>query len=311
MKTIRNLSLVVVALIALVACNKVTYRKTPGGMPYKLYKGNSSKKIFTGNIVKYHVTYLVNDSVYLTTFGKLPAYEGVNEQPVPYNISEIWLKLQPGDSIVATQMMDTLMKRDPRLATDKRFKKGDRVIIRLKLLDVFQGDSAVAADEKVEREKFMNGESRFIEKYLAEKNIKTVKTKSGAYLEIINPGEGNMIDSGRFVSVNYTGRTFSGKVFDSNTDTAFHHTQPISFTTGTPGMIKGFDEAIRMMKPGSTARAYIPSMLAYGGNPDPQSGIKPFEHLIFDLAVLSVSDKAPPPPAHRSQIKIDPAQPNK
>ncbi len=293
MKKFRSPGLFILSILFLASCQKVTYRKTAGGMPYKLYKGNNGKKIYAGNIVKYHVTYTVKDSVYFSSFGKLPVYAPVNQEANPYDVSEVWLKLRAGDSIVATQMMDTFIARNPQLAADGRFKKGDRIVSYIKVIDVLLSDSAVTADEKTEKEKFLANEIRVIEKYLADKNIKAVKTGSGVFVEIINPGTGNSIDSGKYVSVNYTGTSFSGKRFDSNTDTAFHHTEPMAFVTGAPGMIKGFDEAVQMMKPGSSARVYIPSLLGYAGNPDPRTGIKPFEHLIFDLTIVDVKDKAP------------------
>ncbi len=296
MKKFRSSFLFILSILFLASCQKVTYRKTAGGMPYKLYKGNNGKKIYAGNIVKYHVTYVVKDSVYFSSFGKLPVYAPVNQEANPYDVSEVWLKLKTGDSIVATQMMDTFIKRNPQVAADGRFKKGDRIVSYIKVIDVLLSDSAVTADEIAEKEKFLANEIKVVEKYLADKKIKAVKTKSGAFVEMINPGSGNAIDSGKYVSVNYTGTSFSGKRFDSNTDTAFHHIGPLSFSTGLTGpgsMIKGFDEAVQMMKPGSSARVYIPSLLAYAGNPDPRMGIKPFEHLIFDLAIVDVKDKAP------------------
>ena len=127
-------------------------------------------------------------------------------------------------------------------------------------------------------------------------------------MEIINPGEGNLIDSGQFASVKYTGTSFSGKVFDSNVDTSFHHTDAMTFPVGTGQMIKGFDEAMRLLRLNSEARIYIPSMLAYGARPF-SPDIKPFEHLIFDVKIVNVSNQDTrqqnPPP----QIKVDTPQP--
>ena len=57
-------------------------------------------------------------------------------------------------------------------------------------------------------------------------------------------------------------------------------------------MIKGFDEAMFFMRKGSVSKVYIPSMLAYGPSPT-SPNIKPYEHLIFDIEVVDVMDKAP------------------
>ena len=313
MKTIKNFISLLFAMAMLVSCNKVTYRKTAGGMPYQLYPGKGTQKIYAGNIVKYNVIYKVKDSVFFSSFGKLPAYMPVNQVAEPYDISEVWTKLKVGDSVVTTQMMDTFIKRSPQ-NIPPRFKKGDRIITYLKVLDVFLSDSAMTVDEEKEKKKFLAGEIDFLEKYLANQNIKTEKTPSGAFVQIINPGAGNLIDSGKYVSVKYTGTSFSGKRFDSNTDSSFHHMEPLSFTVNGNQMMKGFDEAMMLLRPGSSAKVYIPSLLGYGPNPDPRTGIKPFEHLIFDIVVTDVKDKAPeqkPEQRPKKEIKVDAAQPKK
>lgn len=309
MKTIRQFGFLVLAAVVFASCNKVTYRKTAGGMPYQLYKGNGKQKIYVGNIVKYHVTYKVNDSLIFSSFGKIPTYAQVGPMPQPYDISEVWPQLKIGDSVIATQMIDTFMKRSPG-PLPPQFKKGDRIYTIIKVLDVFTSDSAVNVDEMKERKQFTATEISFWEKYLAEKNIKAEKTASGAFVQVINPGTGNLIDSGKYVSVNYTGTLLSGKKFDSNTDSAFRHVGPYPFTVGARQMIQGFDEAVRLMRPGSTARVYVPSMLGYGANPDPRSGIKPFDPLIFDIEIVDVKDSAPveKQPKLLRPIKIDTAQ---
>ena len=282
-------------------------------MPYQLYRGKGTQKIYAGNIVKYHVTYKVKDSVYFSSFGKLPTYIPVNRDVQPYDISELWTSLKVGDSVVATEMMDTFIKRSPA-NIPPQFKKGDRIITYIKVLDVFQTDSAVNVDDNKERQKFLAGEISFMEKYLAQKNIKADKTPSGASVQIISPGTGDPIDSGKYVSVNYTGTSFSGKKFDSNTDTSFHHMEPLSFTASAGQMVKGFDEAIRFLRPGSVAKVYTPSLLGWGPNPDPRTGIRPFENIIFDIAVTDVKDKAPEQKTMhkpKEEIKVDAAQPKK
>jgi len=72
MKTIKNLLIIILAGIAVTSCTNADYRKTPGGMPYKLYKGKDTQQIVTGNFIKVHLTEKINDSVYFTTKGSLP-----------------------------------------------------------------------------------------------------------------------------------------------------------------------------------------------------------------------------------------------
>lgn len=292
MRTTKNIFYFFLAVTLLGACNKVTYRKTAGGMPYQVYKGEGTKNIVPGNIIKASIRYKIKDSVYFSNFETVPIYIPVLPSSQPYDVSELWTSLKAGDSVIATQMMDTFIKRNP---TDynRQFKKGDRFVTTIKIHAIFENDSASNADKIKTENEWAAKERELLEKYISDKNISAQKTPSGAYVQIINPGTGNLIDSGKYVTVNYTGTTFIGFKFDSNTDSAFGHVGPYGFTVNSGQMIKGFDEAMRFMKPGSSAKVYIPSMIAYGGNPNPQSGIQPYQNLIFDISIVDVKDNSP------------------
>ncbi|MEN9547975.1 MAG: hypothetical protein RIR12_566 [Bacteroidota bacterium] len=294
---IRNLIGFVAAVSLLMAsCNKAQYKKTPGGMPYQLFAGKGKEATKEGSFLKVSYTYKVKDSVFFTTENGLPIYIPVTNQSQPYDISELFNKLKVGDSVIATQMIDTFMKRMPQ-QVPPQYKKGDKITTYLKVLAVFENDSLKKIDEEKDKSAFIAKESAVIEKYLKEKNITTVKTPSGVFVAISNPGTGPQVEAGKLVSVKYTGTTLGGTKFDSNVDTSFHHTEPLTFTIGSGQMMKGFDDALRLLKAGGVARAFIPSTLAYGAQPQPGSKIKPFENLIFDLEVLEVKNAPPPAPA--------------
>jgi FKBP-type peptidyl-prolyl cis-trans isomerase len=310
MRTIKSFFLFILGITLLAGCGKVTYRKTPGGMPYQIYNGKGTKKVASGNVVKVFLTYKVKDSIFFTSFGKLPDYIPISSATQPYDISEVWTSLKAGDSMIATQMMDTFIKKNPT-GIPPEFKKGDRIITTVKVIDVFENDSLASIDKLKTEKDWLVKETEFISNYLSEKNISTQKTPSGAFVQIISPGTGNLIDSGNYVSVNYSGKTFAGKKIDSNTDTAFHHVGPYPFTVGAAQMIKGFDEGVQLLKPGGSAIVYIPSMLAYGSRPNPQGGIKPFDNLIFEIAIVDVKEKAPeqnPQEMPRRQMPADKPQ---
>lgn len=107
----------------------------------------------------------------------------------------------------------------------------------------------------------------------------------------------------------YTGTSWSGKKFDSNVDSSFGHTDLLSFTVGVGAMVKGFDESLKSMRLGTKAKVYIPSILAYGGNPTTPL-IKPFENIWFEIEVVDVKDKAPAQPQVSGQ-NVDMPQPQK
>lgn len=303
---IKNFLFVLIAVVTLVSCGQSTYRKTPGGMPYKVFGGKDTQSIAVGNIIKVHFTRTIKDSVDFTTEGSLPVYVPISANSTPYDLSEIWTKLKKGDSVVATQVMDTFIKRNPEHPNfvSGQYKKGDKIVISLKILDVFTSDSLAQMDEAKQKKEWESKEAEILAKYIKDKNINAQKTNSGVYVETIEPGTGNTVGIGKYVSVNYTGTTFGGLKFDSNTDSTFQHVAPLSFTTAGGEMTKGFDDGIQLMRKGEHARIYVPSSLAYGAQPDPRSGIKPYENLIFDIVVLDVQEKAPPPPPQPTPQQI-------
>jgi|CXWL01.1.fsa_nt_gi FKBP-type peptidyl-prolyl cis-trans isomerase len=317
MNTIKNLLLFLLFNLAIggifVSCSKATYKKTKGGMPYQLFAGKDTQQINAGDFIKILFTQKIKDSIYFTTEGILPTYKQVNQVPSPYDISEVWTSLRVGDSVVATQMMDTFIKRSPQ-NVPPQFKKGDKIITYVKILAVFKSDSAARIDYEKGNQDWLAGEIKTIDKFLADKKITAQKTASGAFVEIMNPGTGNLIDSGKYISVNYTGTSWSGKKFDSNTDTAFGHMSPLPFVVGTGAMIKGFDDAVKLLRMGGKAKVYIPSILAYGGNPGSPL-IKPYENLIFEIEIVDIKDKMPTRPEMMGQQphvqNIDAPQSNK
>ena len=281
---------------AIGACNKVSYKKTKGGMPYKIYRSGDTTRVDTNNFLKIHYEQYVNDSQMVSTFGKLPIYFQVSGMQQPYDLSELFFEFRKGDSIIAIQDIDTFMKRNPQ-GVSPVFKKGDKIRTIVKILDIFRVPDSAWADEQRTKQALVDAEIKEVSDYLAKKNITATKTKSGAFVEVVQRGSGPEIDSGNYVMVWYKGTSFSGKIFDSNMDSAFGHYGAVGFIPGNGnkpgGSITGFDEGLQLLRGGDQARFYIPSLLAYGpapGTPD----IKPFEHLIFDIRIESV---APSPPA--------------
>lgn len=122
------------------------------------------------------------------------------------------------------------------------------------------------------------------EKFLAEnaKRAGVKTTASGLQYEIIKEGEGECPAATDSVTVHYTGTLIDGRVFDSSVQRG----EPATF--GVTQVIKGWVEALQMMKPGAEWRIYCPSHIAYG--PQGAGGmIGPNETLIFNIQLLKVN----------------------
>jgi FKBP-type peptidyl-prolyl cis-trans isomerase FkpA len=287
--------------LVLGACNNVDFKKTKGGMPYKVYASKSGAEIEPGNFVKVHLIQKIKDSVtYNTnTDSTMPLYMPVSPTGTPYDFSEILPSLKVGDSLFTVQVMDTFIARNPQMIPPQ-FKKGDKIETSIKVLQVYKTQEEVQQDEAKERniafdrdknvQQQLQKDLAALNSYLSQNNIQAQKTGKGTHVQILEPGTGMQAAEGKYVSLKYTGSTFEGKVFDTNRDASKGHTEPLVFQVGAPGMIRGFDEGVRILKEGAKAKIYIPSVLAYGPQ-SPSPEIKPFENLIFDIEVLKVSDQ--------------------
>lgn len=119
--------------------------------------------------------------------------------------------------------------------------------------------------------------------FLAENKKKpgVIETPSGLQYEVIAEGSGQSPTATDKVTTHYTGKLIDGKVFDSSVERG----QPIQFPVN--GVIKGWTEALQLMKPGAKYKLYIPSDLAYGDGGAPPN-IPPGAMLIFDVELISV-----------------------
>jgi len=122
------------------------------------------------------------------------------------------------------------------------------------------------------------------EDFLAEnKKKKGVTTlPSGLQYEVLKAGTGKQPKATDSVTVNYEGKLINGTVFDSS----YKRGEPASFQVN--GVIKGWTEALQLMKAGSKWRLYIPSELAYGASPRPGGPIRPHDPLVFEVELLDV-----------------------
>jgi FKBP-type peptidyl-prolyl cis-trans isomerase len=81
------------------------------------------------------------------------------------------------------------------------------------------------------------------------------------------------------VTVNYSGWTLKGEMFDSSIPRG----EPTSFPLNR--VIAGWTEGLQLMSVGESRRFWIPAKLAYGDNPP--SGA-PAGMLVFDVDLLSI-----------------------
>ncbi|HLX92045.1 MAG TPA: FKBP-type peptidyl-prolyl cis-trans isomerase [Puia sp.] len=302
MKISASVFLILLSLLIMTSCNNSGFKRTKSGLLYKIIsdgKGSVAKK---GQYIKFNYTQKVRDSVLVSTLNMpLPAYSRVDSVGPIYSPVEIFRMLRKGDSVVVVQYADSLERKYHQQLPPYIHKK-DQLTLTMKVLDLFAVDSLLLKDRDQLLAAEKGKEVAALQDYFKRNNISGVQeTSKGNFYQILTQGTGPKADTGKKVSINYSGFDLDGNYFDSNTDSTKqrqrHPLVPFDVVIGRGGAVPGMLDVVGNFREGDKARIYIPGVNGYG-----QQGsggvIKPFETLVFDIEIDSVRN-APPMPARR------------
>jgi FKBP-type peptidyl-prolyl cis-trans isomerase FkpA len=218
-------------------------------------------------------------------------------------------KLAEGDSATIKVSADSMAKKGQQRPQGFKGKyyvyeiKIEKVIAKGSLSDqVFQG--RVNDFLKTQAAEFKKQEPIQIQKYISDNKLKLTETKDSLYYVITKTGSGPNLAPGDTAVVNYTGRMFNGKVFDTSVkDEAvkgkmpidpYRQYKPVHIPVGQKRVIPGWDEGLQLLNKGAKAIFVIPSNLAYG-----ERGISiigPFTPLEFEVEVVDIIHANPNAP---------------
>jgi FKBP-type peptidyl-prolyl cis-trans isomerase FklB len=117
---------------------------------------------------------------------------------------------------------------------------------------------------------------------LNKKQPGVVTLPSGLQYKVLVEGKGKMPKLSSTVTTQYSGKLLDGTEFDSSYKRGEAATFPCS------GVIKGWTEALQLMKEGSKWELYVPPDLAYGPAGTGGGAIPPNATLIFQVELISV-----------------------
>ena len=110
-------------------------------------------------------------------------------------------------------------------------------------------------------------------------------TTSGLKYKILVSTKNKKAVNGNNVKVHYTGKLMDGNIFDSS----IRRNLPFEFKIGEGRVIRGWEEALQILRVGEKASFIIPSNLAYG--PRGAGGvIPPDATLIFEIELLEITN---------------------
>ncbi len=136
---------------------------------------------------------------------------------------------------------------------------------------------------KIQGEKNKNEGTAFLAENLNKEGVKTLP--SGLQYKVLTEGNGKSPSATDTVTVQYTGRLVDGTEFDSS----YKRGQAATFALN--GVIKGWTEALQLMKEGSKWQLFLPSALAYGETGTVGGPIGPNAVLVFDVELVSIQAK--------------------
>ena len=174
----------------------------------------------------------------------------------------------------------------------------DPAIIAAGIAAALKGEKAVLKPEEIQEAMEALAEQKnatklaanqkFLDENKSQKGVKV--TKSGLQYLVVKEGDGPVPTAKNKVKTHYRGKLLNGTVFDQSYEgeAPADTDEPVSF--GVTQVIKGWTEALQLMKAGSHYRLFIPSDLAYG--PRGAGGaIGPNEVLIFEIHLLEVTEE--------------------
>ncbi|MDP1990008.1 MAG: FKBP-type peptidyl-prolyl cis-trans isomerase [Syntrophales bacterium] len=167
-------------------------------------------------------------------------------------------------------LQDAIDQKEPRLSTDEM----RTLVVALKKR------ARDAQMRKVQEQIVRNAQEseKFLEDNKKKEGVKT--TESGLQYRVMREGDGTTPTLEDFVKVNYRGTFIDGKEFDSS------YAKGELARVKVNSVIKGWTEALSMMKVGSKWQLFVPPALAYGRGGFGQK-VPPNKVLVFELELLA------------------------
>lgn len=198
------------------------------------------------------------------------------KQQISYAVGyDFGASLRAGEADLDLQAMnqglaDGLLKK-PSLFTEEELNQ---------LITIFEKE--MQAREKVRMKKYAEENKQTATSFLAKnKEGKDVQvTPSGLQYKIIELGNGPSPKENDIVQVHYRGVHLDGSEFDSS----YTRGEPAQFGVGE--VIKGWTEALQLMRVGGKWQLFIPPELAYGEKG--MGPIGPNEVLVFEVELLGI-----------------------
>jgi FKBP-type peptidyl-prolyl cis-trans isomerase len=216
--------------------------------------------------------------------------------PYPGAIEEVLAEVAVGDSLTVFMHQDSVIKR-----TGYKFPKKIQspwVYPKMPFRYVIKVTGIMSPQEKetymqLQIDEQIRKQDAVLAQYLKDySHTKAIRDPSGLYIQIDDPGVGDLPMPGDSISFIYAGHYLNQQFFDSMD-------KPQGFILGVKRLIPAWEIAFsKYLRKGAKAMLFVPSHLAFGHRG--KDNIKPFTPLVFRIGVEDVV-KAKDLPKYRAK----------
>lgn len=287
MNYLKQLAVIMLAVIFMTACNQDSYQTTDTGLQYKFYNNDEGETPQLGDFLMMEMVYGLEDTV-LWDSRNVP-----NDFNIPLEASlydgdlfEAFSMLSPGDSasfLISADSFYLLLARAPSLPDF--VEPGDFLTFDIKLLGVQNAEEKAMAEAAALEELRIQAEAD-LTAYLAANSVTTEALPSGLIFIEEKAGRGAKPKAEEMVKVHLTISLVDGTEMYSTKDA-----EPFEYQYGNDFDTKGLEEGVGMLRVGGKARLIVPQQLAYGAEGRGQM-MPPYSSIIYDVELVDIRSKA-------------------
>lgn len=251
-----------------------------GVLSYQIIPANiSTKKAKPTDLVEvsYRMAVASTDSLLTETFTNNQPHVHI---PVTHpSFKDILIQVKPEDRVNIIILADSFYKHTINKPLPSYIKKGDSISFYMKVFDVLSTAEMLQKQSDVDKH-LIHDDSIALAKYLSNFSSPQ-KTQTGLYLIKTVDGSGALPKNGDKVLIKYRAYLLDGGVIDRSPVEGYE------LTLGTKQVIKGLEEAVKILKVGSRYKVIVPHYLAYGG--EGSGGVPAYSSIVFDVEILAIN----------------------
>jgi len=250
-----------------------------------LKKNDSGTPLLSGDYARVNIKYIDNNN---TPFFENTSDIEIQESEENLHISFILKKLNVGDSVSVLINAKDFFENYLKQPKPEDFNNKDFIKVNFNVLSSMSKEEYNSymstfyewVDNPKEYEKYQ------ILDYIKNNNLKIRQTKSGIFFFSKQNGNGKKPKMGETVQLQFEGKTLNGKVFDSTKK----RKQLFSYNYGSQmQIIKGLEEAVKLMSENEKALVIIPSWLAFGELGSATGIIPPYTSVVYEIEIKKIN----------------------